>query len=208
MFGIHDFGVFVGACIVLTLTPGPDTLYILGRSIAQGRKAGLASLLGIACGAMVHTFAAAFGLSAVLAASASAFLIVKFAGAAYLIYLGLRMLFSRSSQTAIPESFSSKGFHAVFRQGFLTNLLNPKVALFYLAFVPQFITAGSPSKFAAFVVLGFSFIAVGTVWCLTLVRFAALIGDRLSTNPTVSERMNRAAGALFVGLGVRLATSK
>jgi len=208
MFGIHDFGVFIGACIVLTLTPGPDTLYILGRSIAQGRGAGLASLLGIATGAVVHTFAAAFGLSAVLAASASAFLFVKLAGAAYLVYLGIRMLFSKNSKAAIPETFSSSSFHAIYRQGFLTNLLNPKVALFYLAFVPQFIAADSPNKFAAFVALGFSFIAVGTVWCLCLVWFASLIGDRLRGSSSVSELLNRAAGALFVGLGIRLATSR
>jgi threonine/homoserine/homoserine lactone efflux protein len=208
MFGIHDFWVFIGACIVLNLTPGPDTLYILGRSIAQGRSAGLASLLGIATGTVVHTFAAAFGLSAVLAASASAFLLVKLAGAAYLVYLGIRMLFSKTSKAAIPESFSSSGFRAIYRQGFLTNLLNPKVALFFLAFVPQFIAVDSPDKFAAFVTLGFSFITTGTIWCLCLLWFASLIGDRLRGSSTVSELMNRAAGALFVGLGIRLATSK
>lgn len=208
MFGIHDFWVFIGACIVLNLTPGPDTLYILGRSIAQGRSAGLASLLGIATGTVVHTFAAALGLSAVLAASASAFLFVKLAGAAYLIYLGLRMLLSRSSKTAIPAGFSTSGFRAIYRQGFLTNLLNPKVALFFLAFVPQFIVADSPSTFAAFLLLGLSFITTGTIWCLCLVWFASMIGDRLRGSSTVSEVMNRTAGALFVGLGIRLATSK
>jgi threonine/homoserine/homoserine lactone efflux protein len=208
MFGIHDFWVFIGACIVLNLTPGPDTLYILGRSIAQGRSAGLASLLGIATGTVVHTFAAALGLSAVLAASASAFLFVKLAGAAYLIYLGLRMLLSRGSKTAIPAGFSTSGFRAIYRQGFLTNLLNPKVALFFLAFVPQFIAADSPSTFAAFLLLGLSFITTGTIWCLCLVWFASMIGDRLRGSSTISEVMNRTAGALFVGLGIRLATSK
>lgn len=208
MFGIHDFGVFIAACILLNITPGPDTLYILGRSIAQGRAAGMASVLGIAAGTVVHTLAAALGVSALLAASASAFMVIKFAGAAYLVYLGVRMILTRASAASIPTSFSSSGFVEIFRQGFLTNLLNPKVALFFLAFVPQFIAAESSTKFAAFVALGFSFIGTGTVWCLFLVWVSAWLGDRLRSNRSFADWLNRGAGALFVFLGIRLAATK
>jgi threonine/homoserine/homoserine lactone efflux protein len=208
MFGIHDFGVFIGACVLLNLTPGPDTLYILGRSMAQGRTAGLASVLGIATGTVVHTLAAALGVSALLAASASAFMVIKFAGAAYLIYLGGRMLVTRGSGAVVPTGFSSKGFGKVFRQGLLTNVLNPKVALFFLAFVPQFISADSSSKFAAFLTLGFTFVGTGTIWCLLLVWASAWIGGRLRENQSFGAWLNRGAGALFVFLGFRLAAAK
>lgn len=209
MFGIHDFGLFVTSCIVLNITPGPDTFYILGRGMAQGRAAGVASALGIGTGALVHTFAAAFGLSALLAASASAFFMVKLAGALYLIYLGTRMLFTRAEATAaIPARFDSSGFLAVYRQGLLTNVLNPKVALFYLAFMPQFIDAASTEKFAAFMVLGLTFVTTGTLWCLLLAWLSAFLGHKLRGSPKFSTLLNRAAGALFVGLGVKLAVSR
>ncbi|MEW6301914.1 MAG: LysE family translocator [Verrucomicrobiota bacterium] len=208
MFGIHDFGVFLVAGILLNLTPGPDTFYILGRSLAQGRSAGIASALGIGAGTLVHTFAAALGLSAIIATSATAFLAVKLAAAAYLIYLGARLLLTRASATAIPATFTTSGFRAVFRQGLLTNVLNPKVALFFLAFMPQFIAADSPSKFAAFITLGLCFVVTGTLWCLCLAWFAALLGNRLRGNPSFSTALNRMAGALFVVLGLRLAAAK
>jgi len=208
MFGIHDFGIFLAACVALNLTPGPDTIYILGRGIAQGRGAAVASVLGISSGGLVHTLGAALGLSAVLAASASAFLFIKLAGACYLIYLGIRMLFRGASKAAIPSSFSTSGFLAVYRQGLLTNVLNPKVALFFLAFVPQFITAGNPNKFTAFLVLGSCFIVSGTLWCLCLAWFSAAIGDKLRRSSKLSEILNRVTGALFVGLGIRLAVSE
>jgi threonine/homoserine/homoserine lactone efflux protein len=208
MFGIHDFFVFLATGIVLNLTPGQDTFYILGRSISQGRSAGIASVMGISAGALVHTLAAALGLSALLAASASAFLAVKLAGAAYLIYLGARMLIARSSAASLPSHFSSSGFFAVFKQGMLTNILNPKVALFFLAFMPQFIAADSPNKFLAFIALGLCFITTGTIWCFCLAWFASLLGDRLRGSTTFRDILNRTAGALFVLLGVRLATAR
>jgi threonine/homoserine/homoserine lactone efflux protein len=208
MFGIHDFSIFLASCILLNLTPGPDTLYILGRSMAQGRSAGVASALGISTGSVVHTFAAAFGLSALLATSASAFLAVKLAGAAYLVYLGARMLFRRTAEAAIPSGFSSAGFAAAWRQGMITNLLNPKVALFFLAFVPQFIATDSPAKFTAFVLLGLTFVTTGTLWCLCLAWLSSMFSARLQKSRSLSDLLNRTAGAVFVGLGVRLAACK
>lgn len=203
MFGIHDFGIFLLAGILLNLTPGP--FYILGRSLAQGRSAGIASVLGIASGSIIHTFAAAIGLSGLLATSASAFLAVKLAGAAYLVYLGCRMLFSHASASAIPQKFNSSGFLVIYRQGLITNLLNPKVALFFLAFMPQFISAQTPSKFVAFVALGLCFVTTGTLWCLCLAWFSSWIGERFEGSRSLTDTLNRAAGALFVALGVRLA---
>ena len=130
MFGIHDFGIFLAAGFLLNLTPGPDTLYILGRSVAQGREAGLASAFGISLGSILHTFAAALGLSAILASSAQAFATIKLVGGAYLVFLGVKMILNRRRQLAVPSNFRRRTTFAAFCQGVLTNVLNPKVALF------------------------------------------------------------------------------
>jgi len=208
MFGIHDFGLFLAAGILLNLTPGPDTVYILGRSIAQGREAGIASALGISLGSILHTCAAALGLSAILATSALAFGTIKLIGGAYLIFLGIKMILDRRRQLSIPSNFRRHTTVAAFRQGMLTNILNPKVALFFLAFLPQFIQPTSNAKVAAFLTLGFTFVTTGTIWCLTLAWFASVLSERLRNNETVSQWLNRTAGALFVFLGLRLATAK
>src|SRR5438045_8808082 len=208
MFGIHDFALFVTTGILLNLTPGPDTLYILGRSIAQGRRAGVASALGISVGSYALTGAAALGLSAVLATSAWAFTFVKLAGAAYLLFLGVRALLERQHELSMPAHFKRHGATAAFRQGIVTNILNPKVALFFLAFLPQFIDPASNAKVAAFIFLGLTFLTTGTIWCLVLAWFASVFSKRLRANETVSQWLNRTAGALFVFLGLRLATTK
>src|SRR5437660_10541743 len=208
MFGIHDFGLFLAEGILLNLTPGPDTVYILGRSIAQGREAAVASALGISLGSIFHTGAAALGLSAILATSALAFGTVKLIGGAYLIFLGIKMILDRRKQLRLPSNFRRRTTLAAFRQGILTNILNPKVALFFLAFIPQFIDPGSNAKIAAFISLGLTFVTTGTMWCLVLAWFASEFSKRLRTNETISQWLNRTAGALFVFLGVRLATVK
>ena len=208
MFGIHDFGLFLAAGILLNLTPGPDTLYILGRSIAQGREAGVASALGISIGSVFHTCAAALGLSAVLATSAIAFGTIKLIGAAYLIFLGARMILNRRPHLSLPSNFRRRTATAAFRQGILTNVLNPKVALFFLAFLPQFIEPGSSAKVPAFIFLGLTFVTTGTIWCLILAWFASIFSQRIRQNETISQWLNRTAGALFVFLGLRLATTK
>ncbi|WP_432743079.1 LysE family translocator [Methylobacter sp. G7] len=207
-YGIHNFDVFFATSIVMALIPGPDTLFILGRSVAQGRGKGIASVIGISCGSVIHTFAAALGLSALLAASASAFLFVKLAGAAYLVYLGVKMLFSRSSASALPTGFSSADFAEIFKQGLLTNVLNPKVALFFLAFVPQFIDVASSNKFAAFITLGLCYVGIGLLWYLFLAWSSSLLGNQFRGNAKFMHFLNRSAGALFVFLGLRLASSK
>lgn len=208
MFGIHDFGLFLAAGILLNLTPGPDTAYILGRSIAQGREAGVASALGISLGSIFHTCAAALGLSAILATSALAFGAIKLLGGAYLIFLGIKMLLDRRKQLSVPSDFRRRTTMAAFRQGVLTNVLNPKVALFFLAFLPQFIDPAANMKIAAFIVLGLTFVTTGTIWCLVLAWFASIFSERLRNSETISQWLNRTAGALFVFLGLRLATSR
>ncbi len=208
MFGIQNFELFLAASIALNLVPGPDTFYILGRSVAQGRSVGIASALGISGGAFVHTFSAALGLSALIATSATAFLVVKFAGAVYLVYLGVRMFFSRASASSMPAAFHTSGFLAAFKQGMITNILNPKVALFFLAFLPQFIIPDSPSRFTAFMLLGSCFVVTSTMWCLSLAGFSSALGRNLRSNPKYLQYLNRITGALLVALGIRLATVK
>jgi len=208
MFGIHDFALFISAGILLNLTPGPDTVYILGRSIAQGREAGVGSALGISVGSIFHTSAAALGLSAILATSALAFGTIKLIGGAYLILLGTKMILDRRKQLRLPSQFRRRTTMAAFRQGILTNILNPKVALFFLAFLPQFINPTSNAKVVAFLLLGFTFVTTGTIWCLVLAWFASAFSEQLRKNETISQWLNRTAGALFVFLGVRVATVK
>ncbi|MDB6146743.1 MAG: Lysine exporter protein [Spartobacteria bacterium] len=208
MLGIHDFALFVVSGILLNLTPGPDTAYILGRSIAQGRSAGFASALGIMVGSIFHTCAAALGLSALLGTSAFAFTIIKLIGGAYLLFLGTKMILDRGEQLHLPSGFRRSTTAAAFRQGILTNILNPKVALFFLAFLPQFIDPASTTKIPAFLVLGFTFVTTGTIWCLILAWFAAAFSERLRSNPTIAQFLNRAVGSLFIFLGIRLASSR
>jgi threonine/homoserine/homoserine lactone efflux protein len=207
MFGIHNFMLFLTTGILLNLMPGPDTAYIVGRSLAQGRRAGIASAFGITLGSICHTVAAALGLSAFLAASAFAFTAVKLIGGAYLIYLGVGMILSRARELHVPSHFRGDETAAAFRQGALTNLLNPKVALFFLAFLPQFIDPAAPMKIPAFITLGLTFVTTGTIWCLILAWFASAFSERLRGNTTVATVLNRTVGSLFVFLGLRLATS-
>jgi len=208
MLGIHDFGVFIATGVLLNLTPGQDTLYIVGRSITQGRSVGVVSALGISAGVIIHTLAAALGLSAILATSASAFIVLKLVGAAYLIYLGVCMLVARKTSAVVTAATGSVSRAVAFRQGVLTNVTNPKVALFFLAFLPQFIDPDSPTKVVAFLVLGLTFLITGTVWCLILAVSAAHLRDFLSIRSRPAALLSRATGVLFIALGLRLAASK
>jgi threonine/homoserine/homoserine lactone efflux protein len=208
VFGIHDFGLFLAAAIALNLTPGPDTAYILGRSITQGRAAGIASALGISAGSIFHTTAAALGLSAILASSALAFGTIKLLGGAYLIFLGIKMILDRGRELSLRYNFRRRTIAAAFRQGIFTNVLNPKVGLFFLAFLPQFIDPSCGMKVLAFLLLGFTFVTTGTIWCLIIACFASAFSERLRTNETIGLWLSRAAGALFVFLGLRLARIK
>jgi threonine/homoserine/homoserine lactone efflux protein len=208
MLGIHDYWLFVTAGVLLNLTPGQDTFYILGRSIAEGARAGVASALGIMVGSLIHTAMAAIGLSAILATSASAFIVVKLVGAAYLVYVGVRMLVTASSLEPTTSQPDRRSAFGAFRDGVLTNVLNPKVALFFLALMPQFIDPESEAKVMAFIALGLTFVATGTVWCLILAVSAGRLRNFFAHHPRGLNVATRAAGGLFVLLGLRLAVSR
>ena len=209
MFGIEYYYVFIVAGIILNLTPGADTMYILTRSIAQGRKAGFYSVLGTSTGGLIHTIFASLGLSILLAKSATAFAVVKYAGVAYLVYLGIKMLIDRNNafngDAGVMEQTDLK---KIYRQGVLTNVLNPKVALFFLAFLPQFINPSYAEGTLPFLLLGLTFLTTGTVWCLFLAYAASLITSTLRSNNRIGMLMQKVSGLIFIGLGVKLLTSR
>lgn len=209
MFGIHDLPLFVLSGLLLNILPGPDSLLIMTRSATQGWRAGCAAALGIGAGTMVHILAAALGMSALLATSATAFTVVKLVGADYILWMAFGLLRTKKKDGAgAPVALPALPYRKIFAQGFLTNVLNPKVALFFLAFVPQFIGADAPNKALAFVVLGCIFNFNGMLWCAALAVTTAKASDRIKLHPTVSLWLNRATGGLFVWLGVKLALSK
>ena len=207
MFGIHDFWLFYASALLLNIAPGPDTAYIVGRSLQMGWRGGAAAALGITTGCLVHVFGCAIGLSALLMASSTAFTVLKWLGAAYLCYVGVTMLLSRApvrpAEAATERSVAPLA--KVFWQGALTDILNPKVALFFLAFLPQFVAAEAPHKALAFILLGLIFIFNGTVWCLGVAAFTARTANRVRQSPSAVVWINRALGGTFVFLGARLA---
>jgi threonine/homoserine/homoserine lactone efflux protein len=211
MLGIHDLTLFIISGLLLNIMPGPDSLLIMTRSAQQGWRAGSSAAMGIAAGTMVHVFAAAVGLSALLATSATAFNVVKWVGAAYIVWCGIGML--RARIKAVPDDAGTPPppaplpYRRIFAQGFLTNVLNPKVALFFLAFVPQFIDADAPNKALAFIVLGCIFNFNGTLWCNGLAVFTAFASSKLKVKPLVALWLNRITGSIFLALGARLALS-
>jgi RhtB (resistance to homoserine/threonine) family protein len=209
MLGIHHYWLFIATAILLIITPGQDTFFILGRSLSGGRSAGVAAALGISTGTVVHTILAALGLSALLATSPYAFMAVKFAGAAYLVFIGVRALLTRTNGLPAGETGSaSPDRSSAFRQGVLTNLLNPKVALFFLALMPQFIDAGSTRKVGAFLVLGLTFVTLGLIWVVMLAVAAAELRGAFLRRPSMANVLNKVAGAMFVALGLKLATAR
>lgn len=211
MFGIHDLTLFILSGLLLNIMPGPDSLLIMTRSATQGWRAGSAAALGIGTGTMVHILAAALGLSALLATSATAFSVVKWVGAAYIVYVGIGLLRSKRGAdvaAARPQELPALPYRKIFFQGLLTNILNPKVALFFLAFVPQFISADAASKPLAFIILGTIFNFNGMLWCHALAVFTTFASTRLKLKPLVSQWLNRVTGGLFLALAARLALAE
>jgi threonine/homoserine/homoserine lactone efflux protein len=201
---IDNFGIFIVATVTLNLTPGPDMMYVLARSIGQGRVAGIVSVLGGSTGRLLHTLAAAFGLSALLLSSPGALDFIKYAGALYLVYLGLRALTERENARALvrPERASLR---SIYRQGFITNALNPTVALFFLAFLPQFVDSARGSIAGQMILLGLVFTASATFWSAGVAMLAGSVGNWLSRHPRAWRAQRLIMGIVFVSLGVRLA---
>lgn len=202
---VANFGLFVGAALVLLLIPGPAVLYIVGRSVEQGRIAGLVSDVGIHTATLVHVLAAALGLSALLVSSALAFSIVKYAGAAYLIYLGLKKIFGRSENGTFIDDRPRVGYVRLFRDGFVVNLLNPKTALFFLAFLPQFVDVTRGNAVMQIVFLGLTFTLLGlfTDGCYALL--AGTAGSWLKRSRGYQKIERYVSGGLFIGLGLTTA---
>lgn len=210
---IDQLLLFMAAGVLLNLTPGPDVLYIVTHALRRGARAGMVAALGITAGCFVHIFAAAVGVSALMAASATAFTVLKWAGAAYLVYVGLRLLLAKGDSAmqlgaagADPTGASSQnGLKTIFLRGFCTNVLNPKVALFFLAFVPQFIAPGVENKPLAFLLLGLLFNFNGLWVNLGWAVVAAWLARRAEVVQKSMHWLDRIAGAMFVGFGIKLA---
>lgn len=201
---LNSLLVFITAGLLLNLTPGPDVLYIVGRSLSQGRAAGLVSALGISAGCLFHIIAATCGLSALMLALPLAYDVVRYAGAAYLVWLGVKALRSKSEALQV-RAMERTPLRAIFRQGVITNVLNPKVALFFLAFLPQFADPARGPLWPQILLLGVIFTINGTLVCFGYVLVAAKLGDWLKARYDVSTWLNRLTGGLFIALGLRLA---
>jgi RhtB (resistance to homoserine/threonine) family protein len=206
MSGIIHFETFLITGILLNLTPGNDTIFILSRSIAQGKKAGIMSVLGIATGSLIHTTLAALGLSIVIAKSIVAFNMIKYAGAAYLIYIGYKILTDRSQLNTETDITNKKSnLIIIYRDAVITNVLNPKVALFFISFLPQFIDPAFKNTILPFMLLGISFTITGMIWCLILAGFASVISEKLKSNKKLSGYVNKTCGVVLIGLGIKVA---
>jgi RhtB (resistance to homoserine/threonine) family protein len=209
MYGIENYLGFVIAGVLLNLTPGADTMYILTRSITQGRRAGIYSVLGIGTGGLVHTTLAAFGLSIILAKSAVAFNLIKYIGVGYLVYLGIKMILERNNLfDNETQKLESTDLFKIYRQGMLTNLLNPKVALFFLSLMPQFIDPHYVNGPIPFLILGITFMTTGTIWCFFLAYSASLISKTLRNNERIGKTMQKISGFIFIALGIKILVNK
>ena len=209
MFGTQNLGLFFITALVLNATPGVDLLLTLSRTLQGGVRAGIAAALGISSGCVIHTLAAALGLAAVLATSALAFTLIKWVGAVYLLWLAYGMLRAAlrdnpGSAAVATAAAAPNSWRKIYAQGFLTNVLNPKVALFFLALLPQFIAADAPSKPLAFLFLGGLFVVSGTLFLLVVV-FAANSARRIAAGAGARRLLNGGGGVLFALLAARLA---
>ena len=215
MFDSARFLLFLTAALLLAIAPGPGMLYVLARSLAGGKREGVLSALGTFLGGMVHVFAAALGVSIILAKSAIAFATVKYIGAAYLCFLGVRMIFdARKEKANAIEATSEDVSRTVKRarnplwQGVATEVLNPKTALFFLSFIPQFVNRGGGHVFLQFLALGTISVVMNTTADLMVIALAGPLGERIRSSATFRRRQRIVTGAIMIGLGTYLATSE
>jgi len=209
MYGIENYLGFIIAGVLLNLTPGADTMYILTRSITQGRRAGVYSVLGISTGILIHTTLAAFGLSIILAKSAIAFNMVKYFGVAYLVYLGVKMIVEKNNLfDNKTQKIETTDLFKIYRQGLFTNVLNPKVALFFISFLPQFINPHYAIGPIPFLILGMTFLSICTIWCLILAYSSSLLTHALRDNTKIGKIMQKITGLIFIEFGIKILTDK
>lgn len=209
MLGIENLGAFILAAIIVVITPGVDTIMVLTRSISKGKNAGLYSALGVSLGLLVHTCAATFGLSQILSKSAIAFSIVKYIGAAYLIYLGYRSFTDKSEPIEIkPIDTKAMGMKQMFFTALLSDILNPKIALFFLAFLPQFINNDEIHNPVPYLILGLIIFFITLIWCSFLALTGSNVAKRLNRSKNIENWMNKTSGIVFILLGLKIALTK
>jgi threonine/homoserine/homoserine lactone efflux protein len=204
----HGLAIYVVASLALIITPGQDMLYVITRSLAQGRAAGVYSAIGVCLGIVAHTALAALGVGAILAAGEGVFLALKFAGAAYLVWLGVRLLLSRETVQATAAGACALTPAALVRQGMLSNLTNPKIVLFFFAFLPQFVDAGSAHPTRDLVLLGLLYAALALPVKVAVGLAAGGLSERVIRKPGALAWLNRVSGVVLVGLGLRLAAAE
>ena len=202
------FFLFLTAALLLAIAPGPGMLYVLARSLAGGKREGVLSALGTFLGGMVHVLAAALGVSIILARSAAAFAVVKYAGAAYLCFLGIRMILDARKDDGSPETTFARPVRNPLWQGIATEVLNPKTALFFLSFIPQFVVRGSGHVFLQFVMLGTISVVLNTTADLIVIALAGPLGEKIRSSAVFRRRQRTVTGAIMIGLGTYLATSE
>lgn len=207
MYGVINFEVFLITGILLNLIPGADTMYIVGRSISQGRNAGVYSVLGICSGSLIHTLLVAFGLSIILTKSLILFNIIKIVGVIYLVYLGIKMLLDKTNLSLDSSGSNKQNKRKIYIQGLLTSLTNPKVALFFIAFLPQFIDTKTAGPIP-FIILGLTFTFTGLVWCLFIASFSSFISQKIRGSERMGAYLNKITGIIFIGMGLKLLQTK
>ena len=208
---MENLPLVLTACLTLCLVPGVDMAFLLSTSVARGRKAGTIAAVGINVGGYAHLIAATLGLSVVLMTSATAFLLVKWAGALYMIYLGITALFAKGSRIALTSEEVPARNHSsrkTFWQGFLSDLFNPKVAIFYLSFLPQFVSHSSPNPAVDILLLGVILNVICLAFNLLLVQSAGAVSKKLRTSKVLARWLNRVMGITFIGIGIRIAAEK
>jgi len=203
MFETQQFFLFIIATLLLNITPGQDTMYIIGRTLTQGKKAGVISVLGINTGVLCHTIFAALGLALLLQTQPVLYAFVKMTGALYLTYLGIKMLLTARKMKAHPLELPRASNKRLFVDGFLTNLFNPKVALFFITFLPQFIPSDADGA-TSFLLLGQLFILCSVPWSLTLVALAAAASRFLKNRPQSQQTIHKVSGLAFIGMGTAI----
>ncbi|WP_426327265.1 LysE family translocator [Pedobacter sp. R-06] len=209
MLGIENLGAFILTAIIVVITPGVDTIMVLTRSISKGKNSGLYSALGVSLGLLVHTCAATFGLSQILSKSAIAFSIVKYIGAAYLIYLGYKSFTNKSEPIEIkPIETKVIGMKQMFFTAFLSDILNPKIALFFLAFLPQFINSDEINNPVPYLILGLIIFFITLIWCSFLALTGSNVAKLFNKNKNIESWINKTSGVVFILLGLKIALTK
>lgn len=209
MDAINNYWLFLISAFMLIVTPGTDTIYIISKSIAQGKKAGILSVMGVITGVGVHTVLITSGLSIIIAKSIILFSIIKYCGAAYLLYLGIQVVMKKEIALNInPKAEPTINSRKIYIQGLITDVLNPKMILFFLTFLPQFISPEKGNPHLGLLILGATFIFTGTLWCLLLVYFSSYITQKARNNANISTILNKISGIVFIGLGLKVGFGK